>query len=83
MVSSKADATHQAVNRYDQWARTRESRHCAEGYEPIEPDGSYRQSWQYVPGQIQGKKADACSQPTYITEKEEYFVPNTLSRSNS
>jgi hypothetical protein len=42
MVSSKADATHQAMNRYDQLACTRESRCCAEGYEPTELDDSYR-----------------------------------------
>jgi hypothetical protein len=43
MVSSKAGSTHQAVNRYDQLARTRESRRGAERYEPTEPDDSYRQ----------------------------------------
>jgi hypothetical protein len=39
----------------------------------------------YEAGDIheQGKKADACSQPTYIKEKEKYFVPNTVSQSNS
>jgi hypothetical protein len=42
MVSSKADATHQVVNRYDQLARTRESGRYAGGYEPTEPDDSYR-----------------------------------------
>jgi hypothetical protein len=41
MVSSKADAIHQAVSRYDQRARIGESRGFAEGYEPTEPDGSH------------------------------------------
>jgi hypothetical protein len=39
MGSSKADATHWAENRYEQRARIRKSRGCAEGYEPIELDG--------------------------------------------
>jgi hypothetical protein len=30
------------VNRYDQLACTRESRRCVGGYEPTEPDDSYR-----------------------------------------
>jgi hypothetical protein len=42
MMSNKADATHQAMNRYDQLARTRESRSYALGYEPTGPDGPYR-----------------------------------------
>jgi hypothetical protein len=42
LMSSKADATHQVVSRYDQLARTRESRCYALGYEPIVPDGPYR-----------------------------------------
>jgi hypothetical protein len=42
MMSNKADATHQAMNRYDQLARTRESRCCAGGYQPTEPDDSHR-----------------------------------------
>jgi hypothetical protein len=42
MMSKKADATHQAVNLYDQLARTRESRRYALGYEPRGPDGPYR-----------------------------------------
>jgi hypothetical protein len=37
MMSNKADATHQAMNRYDQLARTRESRRYALGYEPTGP----------------------------------------------
>jgi hypothetical protein len=45
MVSSKADAIHQAVSRYYQRARIGESRVCAEGYELTEPDGSHIQSW--------------------------------------
>jgi hypothetical protein len=46
MVSRKADATHQAINRYDQLAQTRESRRVAEGYEPTKPDDSY--TWKIV-----------------------------------
>jgi hypothetical protein len=42
MVSSKASAMHQAVNRYDQLARTRESQRGVEGYEPTKTDDSYR-----------------------------------------
>jgi hypothetical protein len=42
MMSNKADTMHQAVNRYDQLARTRESRCCALGYEPSRPGGLYR-----------------------------------------
>jgi hypothetical protein len=40
--SSKVDATHQDMNRYDQLARTGESRCYAGGYESTEPDDSYR-----------------------------------------
>jgi hypothetical protein len=42
MMSNKADATYQALNRYDQLARTRESRRYALGYEPTGPDDLYR-----------------------------------------
>jgi hypothetical protein len=42
MVSSKVDATHQAMNRYDQLAHTRESRRYSGGYELTEPNDSYR-----------------------------------------
>jgi hypothetical protein len=42
MMNNKADATHQAVNRYDQLAHTRESRCYVLGYEPTGPDGPYR-----------------------------------------
>jgi hypothetical protein len=42
MVSSKAGATRQAMNRDDQLARIGESQHCARGYELTEPDDSYR-----------------------------------------
>jgi hypothetical protein len=42
MMSNKADATHQAMNRYDQLARTRESRRYALGYEPTGLDDPYR-----------------------------------------
>jgi hypothetical protein len=41
MMSNKVDATHQAMNRYNQLARTRESRRYALGYEPIGPDDPY------------------------------------------
>jgi hypothetical protein len=42
MMSNKADATHQAMNRYDPLACTRESQRYAVGYEPTGPDDSYR-----------------------------------------
>jgi hypothetical protein len=42
MMSNKADATHQAMNRYDQLARIRENRCYVLGYEPTGPDDSYR-----------------------------------------
>jgi hypothetical protein len=63
MVSSKAGVTHQAVNRYDQLARTRESRRGAEGYEPTENDDLYRWKIVICAGRVQGKNADACSRP--------------------
>jgi hypothetical protein len=51
MMSNKADATHQAMNRYDQSAHTRESRCYALGYELTGPDGPISQPVQ--------EKADA------------------------
>jgi hypothetical protein len=42
MMSNKVDAMHQAMNRYDQLARTRESRRYALGYELTGPDDPYR-----------------------------------------
>jgi hypothetical protein len=83
MVSSKAGATHQAVNRYDQLARTRESRRGAEGYEPTEPYDSYRRKIEICARASTRKEGRYMQWPTYIKEKEKYFVPNTSSRSGS
>jgi hypothetical protein len=42
MMGNKADTMHQAVSRYVQLTRTKESRCYALGYQPIRPDGLYR-----------------------------------------
>jgi hypothetical protein len=69
MVSSKAGATHQAINRYDQLARTRESRHGMEGYEPTETDDSYR--WKIVIcARASIRKEGRCVQSAHIYERE-------------
>jgi hypothetical protein len=69
MVSSKASATHQAINRYDQLARTRESRRVAEGYEPMETDDSYRRKIE-ICARASTRKEGRCMQSTHIYERE-------------
>jgi hypothetical protein len=69
MVSSKAGATHQAVNQYDQLARTRESRRGAEGYEPTETDNSYRRKI-VICARVSTRKEGRCVQSAHICERE-------------
>jgi hypothetical protein len=77
MMSNKADATHQAMNRYDQLSRTRESLCYALGYEPSGPDDHTGESRCYTSGWTQGKRVDTCSRPIYI-KKEEVFCTQRI-----
>jgi hypothetical protein len=66
MMGNKADATHHAVSRYIQLARTSESRCYALSYELMLSDGHASESRCCASGWTQGKGADTCSQPIYI-----------------